>query len=507
MAWTRPPPWLDRRGHGARVLPQYHRSVMDDVHLTEVRVATRDVEVFRPLVGDARVDALVETGTRIADRVRDRSIIHVNSTATGGGVAEMLPVLLAYPRSFGIDTRWLVIQGDHEFFAITKRLHNHLYGSPGDGGPLGPAEAEHYRAVCEANAAELAAVSRHDDVLVIHDPQPAGLAASAKARGLPVIWRCHVGADGPNEHTEEGWAFLRPFLEPFVDQYVFTRAGFAPDWVPRERLSVIPPSIDPFNAKNRELDHESVRGIMAWIGLVNGPVPEPVHFQRDDGSIGRVERRADIIRTGPPPDPEAPMVVQVSRWDHMKDMAGVMHAFAEWVIDDHDAHLTLAGPAVSRVADDPEGALVLQSCWHEWLALPHAARARIQLVCLPMADAEENATIVNALQRHTTVVVQKSLAEGFGLTVTEAMYKAKPIIASKVGGIANQIVDGRNGLLIDDPHDEAAFNDALGRLLGDPDVAAKLGQAAREDAIASHVGDVHLLRWAEVIERVLDDAG
>jgi trehalose synthase len=219
--------------------------------------------------------------------------------------------------------------------------------------------------------------------------------------------------------------------------------------------------------------------------------------------VGRVERYADVVRTGPPPDPEAPMVVQVSRWDHMKDMAGVMTDFAEWVIGDHDAQLTLAGPAVSRVADDPEGALVLEECWQTWRELPHAARSRVQLVCLPMTDAEENAIMVNALQRHAAVVVQKSLAEGFGLTVTEAMYKGRPIIASNVGGIADQIVDGRNGLLVDDPLDPGEFERVLGRVLEDPDLAAALGAAAHADAVEHHVGDVHLGRWAAVIERLL----
>jgi trehalose synthase len=222
------------------------------VALEEVHIAGRDPDVFRALIGDARTDSLVAAGARIAELLEGRSLIQVNSTAVGGGVAEMLNVLLPYARAAGVDARWLVIEGDPEFFSITKRLHNHLYGTPGDGGPLGPAEADHLRAVNEANAAELAAVSRRDDVLVLHDPQPAGVAASAKARGLPVVWRCHVGIDTTNEYSELGWDFLRPFLEPFVDQYVFTRAEFAPGWIPRERLWAIPPSIDPYNAKNQE---------------------------------------------------------------------------------------------------------------------------------------------------------------------------------------------------------------------------------------------------------------
>ena len=186
--------------------------------MEEVRIQARDPEVFRALIGDERTERLLDAGARIAKLTAGRSLIQVNSTAKGGGVAEMLQVLLPYARFAGADTRWLVIEGDPEFFVITKRLHNHLYGTPGDGGPLGASEAEHFRAVAEANAAELAAVSRSQDILMIHDPQPAGLAAAAKDRGLPVVWRCHVGIDEQNEYSQQGWAFLRPFLEPFVDR-------------------------------------------------------------------------------------------------------------------------------------------------------------------------------------------------------------------------------------------------------------------------------------------------
>jgi trehalose synthase len=476
---------------------------MVTMRLDEVRIPARDPEVFRALIGDERTDRLLAAGARIARLTAGRSLLQVNSTATGGGVAEMLQVLLPYARFAGADTRWLVIEGDPEFFLITKRLHNHLYGTPGDGGPLGAPEAAHLRAVAEANAAELAAVSRSEDILVIHDPQPAGLAAAAKHRGLPVVWRCHVGIDTPNEWSELGWEFLRPFLEPYVDRYVFTRAQFAPAWVPPERLHVIAPSIDPFNAKNRPLDAETVNAVLAGTGLARGPFEGPVPFTRADGSTGRVEHFADVFHTGPAPDLDMPLVVQISRWDHMKDMVGVMAGFAEWVVHDQDSRLLLAGPSVTRVADDPEGSQVLEECWRAWRELPHGIRARVQLACLPMIDAEENAIIVNAVQRHAAVVVQKSLAEGFGLTVAEAMLKGRPIIASRIGGIPDQIVHGRNGLLVDDPTDLSAFEAALGQVLENPRYGEQLGATAREDALAHHIGDVHLVRWAALIEDLL----
>src|SRR5690606_9928440 len=171
-------------------------------------------------------------------------------------------------------------------------------------------------------------------------------------------------------------------------------------------------------------------------GLLHGPDGRRhVPFARRDGSPARIVRRVDVVQTGPPAPPDAPLVVQVSRWDRMKDMAGVMEGFAAHVDRALGAHLLLLGPAVTGVADDPEAAAVLDDCLDRWHRLPHAARTRIHLACTPMRDADEQATIVNAVQRHAAVVVQKSLAEGFGLTVVEAMWKERPIVASAVGGI------------------------------------------------------------------------
>jgi trehalose synthase len=184
-------------------------------------------------------------------------------------------------------------------------------------------------------------------------------------------------------------------------------------------------------------------------------------------------------------------------------MLGVMRGFVDHVIDGSGAHLVLAGPVVTAVADDPEAAEVLESVWQEWRQLPHAARSRVQLVCLPLTDVEENAAIVNALQRHAAVVVQKSLAEGFGLTVTEAMYKATPIVASAVGGIVDQIADGQQGLLVPDPQDLVAFGAAVRSLLADPTEARRLGRAAHERAVAEFLPDTSLERWQVVLGAAL----
>jgi trehalose synthase len=230
----------------------------------------------------------------------------------------------------------------------------------------------------------------------------------------------------------------------------------------------------------------------------DGEVPA-VPFTRRDGSPGRVNRRVDVLQTGPPPPADAPVVVQVSRWDRMKDMPGVMSGFAEHVDPALGAHLLLAGPAVTGVADDPEAAEVLEECIELWRALPHAARSRVHLACTPMADPDEAAAIVNALQRHAAVVVQKSLAEGFGLTVAEAMWKSQPVVASAVGGIVDQIVSGAHGLLVSDPSDLASFGTAVETLLRDRTEAARVGANARERARGEFLGDRHLEQYGQLL--------
>jgi len=197
----------------------------------------------------------------------------------------------------------------------------------------------------------------------------------------------------------------------------------------------------------------------------------------------------------------------VSRWDPLKDMAGVMHGFVERVLDGSDAHLVLAGPVVTAVADDPEGAQVLEATWEVWRDLHHHQRSRVQLVCLPMSDVEENAMIVNALQRHAAIVAQKSLAEGFGLTVTEAMFKGTPVVASAVGGIVDQVVHGESGLLVDPPDDLERFGDLVNQLLQDPDYARALGDAGRQRAIQEFLPDTSLEQWQQTLVQAMNAAG
>jgi trehalose synthase len=197
-------------------------------------------------------------------------------------------------------------------------------------------------------------------------------------------------------------------------------------------------------------------------------------------------------------------VTQVSRWDRLKDPVGVIKGFAEHVAPAFDdVHLMLAGPAVAAVSDDPEGQEVLDECRDAWAKLPDDVRARTHLACLPMEDGEENAAIVNALQHRADVVVQKSLAEGFGLTVAEAMWKSRPVVASRIGGIQDQIVHGESGLLLDDPTDPAEFGSAVTSFLDDPERAEKVGRDARERVRDEFLGARHLIQYVDLIESLL----
>lgn len=466
--------------------------------LTEVEIQALDAARLESLIGPERMAHYEGVADAAQAALAGHSVLNVSSTAAGGGVAEMLQTLLAYVRGAGVDARWLVIHGDPEFFAITKRIHNGLYGTAGDGGALGEAEQYHYERVMRRNGEELLALVRRGDVVLIHDPQPAGLLEAVKRAGARAIWRCHVGCDEANRWTDRAWEFLRPYLD-HADDYVFSRAAFAPPWVDRDALHVIPPSIDPFSAKNEPMSHRNVQLTLSYVGLLDGDAgPPAVPFTRRDGSPGRINRHVDILQSGPSPPIDAPLVVQVSRWDHLKDMGGVMEGFAHHVDPGLGAHLILMGPAVKGVADDPEAAEVYDECVERWRALPHAMRGRVHLACVPMADPDEMSAITNALQRRAAVVTQKSLAEGFGLTVTEAMWKSRPVVASAVGGIVDQITHDQHGVLIDDPHDLPSFGAAVERLLCDPALAARLGKNARARAASHFLGDRHLDRYAEL---------
>jgi trehalose synthase len=467
--------------------------------LTEVHLPALSPERFRSVVGDQFAEIEPDIA-RAREDLAGRVIWHVNSTARGGGVAEMLRSYLAYARGAGVDVRWLVIGGDPGFFEVTKRIHNNLHGDPGDSGQLGATERDAYESTLSAASAGLARLVRPGDVAFLHDPQTAGLVSTVHAAGAPVIWRCHVGVDGANELVRRAWDFLRPYIAD-SDALVFSRAEFIWEGLEGRRIWIMPPTIDAFSPKNQEMAAETVTAALATIGLAGAGPSGAATFQRSDGTPERINRRANIVQEGPLP-PEAPAVAQVSRWDRLKDPLGVLRCFAENV-EHRAAHLVLAGPDVEAVNDDPEGAAVLAEVRAANARLPEDVRRRIHLVSLPMDDLDENAAMVNAIQRRADVVLQKSIAEGFGLTVAEAMWKERPVVAGRVGGIQDQIVDGESGILVDDPSDLVAVGAAIDALLTSPDRAAEIGRTARQRIIDKFLQIDRLLDYFEHVEEVL----
>jgi len=467
--------------------------------MLEVELAPASLERFRTVLGDRQWAGLEDAAARARREFEGRVVWNVNSTARGGGVAELLGSLVPYSRAAGVDVRWLVIDGDPAFFRVTKRIHNMLHGFPGDGEGLFAGDAESYVAAAERNARELTAVVHPADLVLLHDPQTAGLVAPLRRHGAQVVWRCHVGVDAPNDIVKRAWSFLLPHVAE-ADRLVFSRAEFVWDGLDRSRVAVIPPSIDAFAPKNQPLPPGAVESILRAAGIHAEASTAAAAFTRIDGTRGRVARAVE--RNGSPPLPgSAPAVVQVSRWDRLKDPAGVLQAFVDGIAPLTDAHLVLAGPNTAAVADDPEGAAVLVDIAARVGRMPPSLRQRIHLLSLPMEDAGENAVIVNALQRRADVVVQKSIAEGFGLTVAEAMWKARPVVASAVGGIQDQIVDGRSGVLVR-PDDLEGFARAVVALLRDPDRAEWMGHNARERVRHAFLGARHLAQYVDLFEGV-----
>ena len=464
----------------------------------EVPVSIRPAERLRTMAGSEageRYDALVRDAWV---HLRERRVWHINATAEGGGVAEILGTTLGYLPGDGIETRWLVITADPRFFEITKRIHNRLHGDLGDGGPLGASERRHYDDTLRRELTEIEQLVRPDDLVVVHDPQPLGLVPGLAAAGSAVVWTCHVGADTANDITRSAWAFLRDDVRA-AHAATFTRRAYAWEGLDPDSVHVIPPCIDPLSPKNVELDDADVASILRSAAILGGRPGPGFRFVRGDGSEASIAHPAHMSGGAAVPT-DAVLAVQVSRWDTLKDPVGVMNGFAE-TQRLADAHLVLAGPAPSSVADDPEAEAVLGAVRERWANLGARTRERVHVANLPIDDLEENALVVNALQRRADVVVQKSLAEGFGLTVTEAMWKSRPVVAGGVGGIRDQIDDGVNGVLID-PRDLGSFGTAVAGVLDDPSRAEALGEAARRRVEERYLPTRYLGAYLELFLRL-----
>jgi trehalose synthase len=385
------------------------------------------LEAYREIAPQGTVEFLF----RMAERIRGKKIIHVNSTKMGGGVAEILGSLVLLLQSVGLDAQWEVITGNEEFFSTTKTFHNALQGLEQK---VPPDMLQNFLEVNRENAKHL---SLEADFVVIHDPQPAALIESRPGKGK-WIWRCHIDVSQPQRKV---WDFLRQFVVKY-DATIFSLPRFA------QRLPIpqflIYPSIDPLSDKNRDLSPEEQEGIL---------------------------RRLKVF-------PDKLMLLQVSRFDRFKDPLGVIQAY-RLVKKHHDLQLVLAGGGAT---DDPEGEMVLGEVRRAAEDDPD-----IHVLLLP-PDAHLE---INALQRAAAIVLQKSLREGFGLTVAEAMWKGKPVIGGFTGGITVQLVYGVTGFTVNSV-EGTAFR--IHHLLDNPEVMTKMGQDAREFVrrnflITRHLGD------------------
>ena len=402
---------------------------MNDTAISQYR--TR-LEEYQPIVGKNIIDELEILGSYLARR----KVLNVNSTFSGGGVAEILTRMIPLLNQLGVDATWDVIQGDEAFFNVTKKFHNALHGRDES------VTKEDLDIFVETSRRNNESMALNADIYYIHDPQPIMLIERKKSLGGKWIWRCHVDVSHPDKDV---WKFLRKYVVGY-DATVFSAPEFSQQLPVRQYM--ISPSIDPLSDKNREITQSQIQAVLDKYGLDNGK----------------------------------PMVVQISRFDYLKDPLGVIQAF-RMVRKGFDCQLVLAGGTAD---DDPESSRVLVEVMENAGNDPD-----IKILAIPPGSDLE----INALQRAATVIFQKSLKEGFGLTISEALWKSKPVVATAVGGIPQQVRNKVTGLLCHSI-DGAAY--ALKQLLSNPDYAAWLGKNGHEHVkqnflITRHVKEYLLL--------------
>jgi trehalose synthase len=474
-------------------------------------ITLEEYEQHAPLV--SAVHQLRTEAARIAPLLEGRTLWMVNSTARGGGVAEMLPAMVGLLRDVGVATEWVVIESDNpSFFALTKQLHNLIHGE-GDPG-IGRVDREIFEAVNRANAESLRRVVRAGDILAVHDPQPMPLASMLAADvELHCVWRCHIGVDRENRRTRSAWEFLRPYADAY-QHAIFSAPEYVPDYL-SNRSTIIHPAVDPLTAKNHDLSVHKIAGVLANSALsVNpGPVLSPP-FDRvaerllPGGKFAPANMAEDIGLI------HRPIIAQISRWDRLKGFAPLIDGFAllkgrlqqSRSIDPvHQrrlelVRLVLAGPDPDSIADDPEAVEVLSGLMERYDTLDALTQRDLALVTLPMASREENALMINAIQRTSSIVVQNSIREGFGLTVTEAMWKGVPVLSNRQAvGPRQQIRDGLDGCLIDDPNDPEQLAEQMDLMLAQPEVRDRWGRSARRHAHQEFLIFTQLARWLRLL--------
>lgn len=474
-----------------------------DQALTPIEVLPLDPERLRPLVPDpVRWQQLAASNERRRSLLESRALWNITTTSRIGGVAVLVRSYTAYARGAGIDSRWEVVDGDYDFFRLAKRLHNELHGAGAPAAGYTAEDRELYEATLLPASRQLANRVRPGDVVVLHGAETAGLAEAVREAGAHPVWRCHVGTDAANGPARKAWEFLDPYVRA-AEATVFSRRQFIWESIDPGRAFVIAPALNPLSPRNETLNPTVVEAILKKTGLEEDGSHGDTTFVRLDGTAGRVDRRARVTEVEPLPS-DAHLVVQVSHWNRLKDPTGVIDAFARFVAPRSDAHLVIAGSEAEALIQDPEAHAVLHETLTAWGDLPLAIRSRVHVAEIPIDDPEEAAATVNALQTRAGVILQKSQGEGFGMTVLEAMWKERPVVCTRVGGLQEQVVDNVTGFLIE-PGDAAAAGTAICRLLGDAELSQRMGTAGHERVRERFLLPQGARKWGEVIDSVLGD--
>lgn len=461
-------------------------------------------------------DLQIEAKTLLPN-LKGRTTWMVNSTAQGGGVAEMMPKLVRLLRQLGLDINWAVINTDKiPFFDLTKGLHNMIHGV--DKGAISADQREVFEEVNRENAVGLEKMMKNGDILAVHDPQPIALNHFIRKNlDIKSVWRCHIGLDDQNNGTQTAWNFLKPYAEEY-DMAVFTAPEYIPSYL-AGKSTIITPALDPLSHKNRDLVPHKLTGILCNSGMIqeHNPVLTPAF----DNQAMRLQADGTFAVATIPDETGLlyrPIITQISRWDRLKGFKPLLDAFVHLkknknkkATDERDlrrlelVRFIMAGPDPASIQDDPEGKEVLQELCDTYTKLPADIQKDVILLTLPMNSAKENALMVNALQRCSTIVVQNSIQEGFGLTCTEPMLKGRAVLVSNACGLRQQVRDSIDGKMINDANNIEEIADALNVMLADPKKRENWGLNAQRRVLEEFLIFTQAKKWLRTLSNLVTD--
>lgn len=458
------------------------------------------------------VDEFTETVAPYVEGLKGCTVWMINSTATGGGVAEMLPSQMRIARALGVKIEWLVIEADDKhFFDLTKRIHNAIHGAGNQA--FTEEDRRVFEKVNRMNLEKALSFIKDGDLVVIHDPQPMPLGGLIRQeREVKLLWRCHIGLEEHTEKTREVWKFLMPYMDHY-DHFVYSLPTYVPAKI-ESKTTIIPPAIDPLSHKNRTLWMTKCVGILQQSGITNHH--EPLLYPYYEHLVRRVMPDGDFDHVNVQDDLDIiyrPVVLQISRWDRLKGFKELMEAFIlmkernESRTNTSDVtykrikytRLVFGGPDPKFVSDDPEGMEVLNELISQYKKVNKALQEDIAILLLPLHNPKENALIVNALQRSSSFIVQNSIQEGFGLTATEAMWKQRPVLVSGAAGLRFQVQHKINGLINPDPTDIDQLANVLEEMLNNPKERDKWGLNARLRVIDKFTLFSQLNNWLKLL--------